>query len=112
MESHRYFHLQCAYDTDINQSELAGDHRLGAWFGGSWDYNLFKEALGDDLGMAVIPTFNPDGNDYQLKGFYSAKAIGVNPQSSNPAAAVAFAEFLGNDNYSTFIALQKLSSFA
>ncbi len=88
---------KCAYDTDINQSELAGDHRLGAWFGGSWDYNLFKEALGDDLGMAVIPTFNPDGNDYQLKGFYSAKAIGVNPQSSNPAAAVAFAEFLGNE---------------
>lgn len=39
----------------------------------------------------------PDGNDYQLKGFYSAKAIGVNPQSSNPAVAVAFAEFLGNE---------------
>ena len=78
-------------------SELAGSHRLGAWFDGSWNYKLYKDALGDDLGLARIPTFNPDGNDYQLKGFYSTKAIGVNPKSAYPAAAVAFAAFLGSE---------------
>lgn len=88
---------KCAYADDVNVSELAADHRIGAWFDGSWNYNLYKDALGDDLGLAVIPTFNPDGNDYQLKGFYSSKAIGVNPQSANAQVAVALAAYLGNE---------------
>ena len=88
---------KCAYDGEISVSELAGDHRLGAWFDGSWNYDLYKGILGDDLGMAVIPTFNPDGNDYQMLGFYGSKCIGVNAKSQNMAAAVAFATFLGNE---------------
>lgn len=88
---------KCAFDGEIAVSELIADHRLGAWFDGSWNYDLYKEALGDDLGLAVIPTFNPDGNDYQLKGFYGSKCIGVNAHSKNMAPAVAFAAFLGNE---------------
>lgn len=88
---------KCAYADDVSLSELTADHRIGAWFDGSWNYNLYKDALGDDLGLAVIPTFNPDGTDYQLKGFYGSKAIGVNPQSANPEVAVAFAEYLGSE---------------
>lgn len=88
---------KCAYNDDVSVSELAADHRVGAWFDGSWNFDMYKEALGDDLGLAVIPTFNPDGNDYQLKGFYGSKAIGVNAQSANPAAAVALAAFLGSE---------------
>lgn len=86
-----------AYADDVSISELAADHRIGAWFDGSWNYQVYKDALGDDLGLAVIPTFNPDGNDYQLKSFYGSKAIGVNAQSKNPAAAVAFAAYLGSE---------------
>lgn len=88
---------KCAYDGEVKPSELAPEHRLGAWFDGLWNYDLYKDALGDDLGMAILPTFNPDGKDYQLLSFYSSKAIGVNAQSKNPAAAVAFAAFLGNE---------------
>ena len=88
---------KCAYDGEISVSELAGDHRIGAWFDGSWNYGLYKGILGDDLGLAVIPTFNPDGTDYQLLGFYGSKCIGVNAKSSNMAAAVAFAAYLGNE---------------
>ncbi len=88
---------KCAYADEVNVSELAAEHRIGAWFDGSWNYNLYKDALGDNLGLAKIPTFNPDGNDYQLKGFYSSKAIGVNPQSKNAQVAVALAAFLGNE---------------
>ena len=88
---------KCAYDGEIAVSELIGDHRLGAWFDGSWNYDSYKEVLGDDLGIAVIPTFNPDGTDYQLKGFYGSKCIGVNAHSKNMAAAVAFAAYLGNE---------------
>lgn len=88
---------KCAYDGEIAVSELIAEHRLGAWFDGSWNYDTYKEALGDDMGIAVIPTFNPDGTDYQLKGFYGSKCIGVNAHSKNMAPAVAFAAFLGNE---------------
>lgn len=88
---------KCAYDGEISVSELVGDHRIGAWFDGTWNYDLYHDVLGDDLGLAVIPTFNPDGNDYQLKSFYGSKCIGVNAHSQNMPAAVAFATFLGNE---------------
>lgn len=88
---------KCAYDGEITVDELIQSHRLGAWFDGSWNYENYKKVLGDDLGLAVIPTFNPDGKDYQLKGFYGSKAIGVNAHSKNMAAAVAFAAFIGNE---------------
>lgn len=88
---------KCAYDGEISVSELIESHRLGAWFDGAWNFDLYKSILGEDLGIAVIPTFNPDGTDYQLKGFYGSKCIGVNAQSKNMQAAVAFAAFLGNE---------------
>lgn len=88
---------KCAYDGEIAVSELIGDHRLGAWFDGAWNYDMYHDVLGDDLGLAVIPTFNPDGTDRQLLGFYGSKCIGVNAKSKNMAAAVAFAAFLGNE---------------
>lgn len=92
---------KCAYDGEIAVSELIAEHRLGAWFDGSWNYDMYKEALGDDLGLAVIPTFNYDGTDHQLLGFYGSKCIGVNAHSQNMAAAVAFAGFLGNEENQT-----------
>lgn len=88
---------KCAYDGEIAVSELIGDHRLGAWWDGAWNYGTYHDVLGDDLGLAVIPTFNLDGTDHQLLGFYGSKCIGVNAKSKNPAAAVAFAAFLGNE---------------
>ena len=88
---------KCAYDGEISVSELIAEHRLAAWFDGAWNYDMYKEALGDDLGLAVIPTFNYDGTDTQLLGFYGSKCIGVNAASKNTAAAVAFATFLGNE---------------
>lgn len=86
-----------AYADDVSLSELAEDHRIGAWWDGSWNYQMYKDALGDDLGLAILPTFNPDGNDYQLKGFYGSKAIGVNPQAKFTDVAVAFATYLGGE---------------
>lgn len=86
-----------AYDGEISVSELIADHRLGVWFDGSWNDQNWVKILGDDLGRAVIPTYNLNGVDTQLLGFYGSKCIGVNASSKNPAAAVAFAAFLGNE---------------
>ena len=89
------------YDGEISVSELIAEHRLGVWFDGSWNYQNWKDILGDDLGISTIPTFNLNGTDHQLLSFYGSKCIGVNAQSKNPAAAVAFATFLGNSENQT-----------
>ncbi len=86
-----------AYADDISITELIEGHRLGAWFDGAWNYNVYKQALGDNLGVAILPTFNPDGNNYQLRSFYSSKAIGVNSKTKNPEVAVEFAKYLGSE---------------
>ena len=86
-----------AYADDVSISELAAEHRIGAWFDGSWNYNVYEEALGEDLGVAILPTFSPDGNEYQLKSFYSSKMIGVNSKTKNPQVAVEFAKYLGGE---------------
>lgn len=86
-----------AYDGEISVSELIAEHRLGVWFDGSWNDKVYKDILGEDLGRSVIPTYNLNGTDIQLKSFYNSKCIGVNAASEYPAAAVAFAVFLGNE---------------
>lgn len=88
---------KCAFNDEVSVSELAAEHKIGAWFTGSWDYDLYKTALGDNLGLAILPTFNVGGTDYQLKGFYGSKAIGVNAQAAFPEVAVAFAAYLGGE---------------
>ena len=85
------------YDGEITVSELVDEHRIGVWFDGSWNYQLYKDKLGDDLGLAVIPTFNLNGTDHQLLSFYGSKCIGVNAHSKAPAAANAFAAYLGGE---------------
>ena len=85
------------FDGESTVSELVDEHRIGAWFDGSWNYQLYKDKLGDDLGLAVIPTFNLNGTDHQLLSFYGSKCIGVNARSKAPAAANAFAAYLGGE---------------
>lgn len=88
---------KCAFNDDVSLSELTADHRVGAWFDGSWNFNLYKDALGDDLGLAVIPTYNLDGTNHQLKSFYGSKVIGVNAKAAYPDVAVAFAAYIGSE---------------
>ena len=84
-------------DTSNDAFELIGEKKLAAWFTGSWDYDNAKSILGDDLGVATIPTYTLNGEQVQLKGFYGSKAIGVNAQSKNIALAIEFAAYLGSE---------------
>ena len=84
-------------NTEDNEVELIKEHKLGAWFDGSWNYETYKKELGDDLGVATIPMFTVNGQEYQMKGFYGTKAIGVNAQSKNIKVATEFATFLGTE---------------
>ncbi|MCL2708870.1 MAG: extracellular solute-binding protein [Defluviitaleaceae bacterium] len=88
----------CVHAEDAPTSELISDGRLGAWWDGSWNYPTYKEILGENLGLAILPTFNPDGTDRQLRSFYGSKVIGVNALAKFPQVAVAFAAFIGDED--------------
>ncbi len=88
---------KCAFDNELSITEKISSHQLGVWFDGSWNYNIYKDILGDDLGLAVLPTFEINGEASQLKGFYGSKAIGVNSNSENLSVAIKFAEYLGGE---------------
>lgn len=85
---------------DADGSGLAGlaDGSVNAIFSGTWDYDAVVEAVGEEnVGVAQLPTYTlSDGTTCQMKSFAGSKAIGVNPNSKNPEAAVALAAFLGS----------------
>ena len=68
--------------------------KAAALFSGSWDYNAVKKILGDNMGVASLPTVKINGEEKQMKAFAGSKAIGVNPNAEYPQVAVAFAKFL------------------
>ena len=72
------------------------DGTVAAYFSGSWDYNGLYEALGDDLGAVAPPTVEINGEAKQLKSYAGSKAVGVNPNTANPKAAMQFAAFLAS----------------
>ena len=84
-------------NTETAEVELIKEHKLGAWFDGSWNYETYKKELGENLGVATIPTYTVGGQEVQMKGFYGSKAIGVNAQSKNIKVATEFAAFLGSE---------------
>ena len=86
----------------INDQDGAGiaglrDGSVNAIFSGSWDAASVKEALGDNYGVAALPTFTVDGNECQMKSFAGSKAIGVNPNCENPQIAMSLAAYLSGE---------------
>ena len=83
---------------DADGKGIAGlrDGSVSAIFSGSWDAASVKEALGDNMGVAALPTYTLDGAEKQMMAFAGSKAIGVNPNSQNMQVAVALAKYLGS----------------
>ena len=83
---------------DADGKGIAGlrDGSVNAIFSGSWDAASVKDALGDNFGAAVLPTYTLNGEEKQMYAFAGSKAIGVNPNSENMQVAVALAKYLGS----------------
>ncbi|MFV8382072.1 extracellular solute-binding protein [Corynebacterium hindlerae] len=83
---------------DVDGSGIGGmkNGSVDVVFSGSWDAKNAREALGDDFGVAALPTYKLNGKDVQLKAFSGSKATGYNPQSKNAKVASQFAAFLAN----------------
>lgn len=86
------------FKIDADGSGLAGlrDGSISAIFSGSWDANAVSEALGENMGVAVLPTYTLNGAEKQMMSYAGSKAIGVNPYSKNMVPAVELAVYLGS----------------
>ena len=83
---------------DADGSGMAGlrDGSISAIFTGSWDSASIKEILGDNMGVAALPTYTLNGETKQMYSYAGSKAVGVNSQSENMVAAVELAVYLGS----------------
>ncbi len=73
------------------------DGTIAAAFSGTWDRGNAEEALGDNFGVAALPTINVDGTACQLKNFSGSKAWGVKATTEYPEVATALALYLGGE---------------
>ena len=83
---------------DADGSGIAGmrDGSISAMFTGSWDAAAIQEILGDNMGVAALPTFNLNGEEKQMYSYLGSKAIGVNTSSDYMVQAVELALYLGS----------------
>lgn len=93
LESHPNFRI------DDLGSGIAGlrDGSINAMFSGSWDAAAVEEALGENMGVAALPTYTLNGEEKQMYSYAGTKAVGVNAQSKYMLPAVELAIFLGNE---------------
>ena len=88
--------------TDADGSGLAGlGDSVAALFSGTWDAEAVKEKLGDNMGVAALPTVTIDGKEGQMKSFIGSKAIGVNPNAENQQVAMSLAAYLAGEKAQT-----------
>ena len=83
---------------DADGSGIAGlrDGSINAMFTGSWDAASIKEILGDNMGVAALPTYTLNGEEKQMYAYAGSKAIGVNSHSEYMVQAIELAIYLGS----------------
>ena len=87
---------------DADGAGLAGlGDSVAAVFSGTWDAENVKEKLGDNMGVAALPTVTIDGKEGQMKSFIGSKAIGVNPNAENQQVAMSLAAYLAGEKAQT-----------
>lgn len=74
------------------------DGTIAAAFSGTWDRANAEEALGDNFGVAALPTITVDGTACQLKNFSGSKAWGVKATTEYPEVATALALYLAGES--------------
>lgn len=86
------------FKIDQDGSGLAGlrDGSINAIFSGSWDAAAVEEILGDNMGVAALPTYTLNGEEKQMYAYAGSKAIGVNTSTKHMKASVELAMYLGS----------------
>lgn len=68
---------------------------VNAYMCGTWQAAQTEEILGENFGVAPLPSVLLNGVETQLRPFSSAKAIGVKSTTQYPAVAIELALYLG-----------------
>ena len=86
------------FKIDQDGSGLAGlrDGSTHAIFSGSWDAAAVREILGENMGVAALPTYTLNGEEKQMYSYAGSKAIGVNTSTDYMVQAVELAMYLGS----------------
>lgn len=82
----------CAIPSDAISMMREGN--CDAYICGTWQAAQTEEVLGDNFGVAMLPTVTIDGEEAQLRPFTSAKAIGVKSTTAYPEASLKLAMYL------------------
>ena len=63
---------------------------------GTWNYATIKDQLGDNMGVADLPSFEVDGQSYHIGSYSGCKLMGVKPQTDavRGAALARLAQYL------------------
>ena len=66
---------------------------------GMWDYDTVKGILGDNMGLADLPSFEVDGQSYHMGSYNGCKLLGVKPQTdaAKSAALHKLAQYLTDE---------------
>lgn len=72
--------------------------KLASYVTGPWKSDAMKEALGDNYGVAKLPTVNINGEEKQMMSFGGYKIYVVNAKTKDPAAAMKLAQHLTSQN--------------
>ncbi len=84
---------------DSDDSKLTSGFQSGeiiAGVSGIWNKTSIQKYLGDNFGVAKLPTYTLEGEQVQLKAFAGYKLFGVSKHSPNLVDAQEFAEFYTN----------------
>ncbi len=67
---------------------------------GTWDYKTVEGILGENMGVADLPSFEVDGAHYHIGSFNGCKLMGVKPQvdAVKAAALHQLAQYLTNED--------------
>ncbi|MBU3877700.1 extracellular solute-binding protein [Faecalicatena sp. AGMB00832] len=72
--------------------------KLGASLTGTWNAAALQESLGDNFGVATVPSFTlEDGTIVSPSTIVNFNLYGVNAQTKYPAEAMLLAEYLTNE---------------
>ncbi len=77
--------------------DASGKREAAAAVSGTWSAATIKSLLGDNMGVAILPTVNIGGEEMRLSGFMGYKLIGVGGYSQNKGEATKLAAWLTNE---------------
>lgn len=90
---------QEGFKLDSDDSKLIAGFQTGTAIAGAsgiWNKAQIQQYLGDNFGVAKLPTYTLKGEQVQLRSFAGYKLLGVSKRSPNMVDALEFAQFYTN----------------